>query len=132
MITSSKKNPELAQTSNRILIGTEIKGNITSPGDFRIDGKLIGNIAIDGKLVIGEKGEVEGEISCSNVTIAGVLRGKAQVKELATLIQTAKFEGELYSGKLAVEAGAEFTGTCNMGAVLRNIKDDKKPKEQSA
>lgn len=125
MITSSKKNPEQAQTSNRILIGTEIKGDITSSGDFRIDGKHVGNITIAGKLVIGEKGEVTGDISCTSVSIAGIFRGKATVKELSTLAITAKFEGELNTGKLAIEPGAEFTGSCNMGAVVRNMKDDR-------
>jgi len=132
MMTLSKKNPEQSQTSNRILIGTEIKGDITSTGDFRVDGKVTGNIKIQGRLVVGEKGEIDGDVACSNITIAGTLRGKATITELTTLNLTAKFEGELYTGKLAIEPGAEFTGTCSMGAVVRSIKDERLAKEKSA
>lgn len=132
MITSSKKNPELAQTSNRILLGTIINGDILSPGDFRVDGKVTGNVKIEGKLVIGEKGEIEGDVSCTNLTVAGKMRGKATISELTTLNASAKFEGELFTSKLAVEPGAEFTGTCSMGAVVRSIKDERAAQEKSA
>jgi cytoskeletal protein CcmA (bactofilin family) len=132
MITSAKKNPDQAQASNRILIGTEIIGDITSNGDLRIDGKVKGIIKLQGKLVIGENGEVSGEVICANVTVAGILKGKVQVSELFSLLQTAKVEAEVLTGKLAVEPGAEFTGTCNMGAVVRKMKDEPQPAQKSA
>lgn len=132
MITSAKKNPDQAQASNRILIGTEINGDITSNGDLRIDGKVKGIIKLQGKLVIGENGEVSGEVNCANVTVAGTLKGKVQVTELFSLLQTAKVEAEVLTGKLAVEPGAEFTGTCNMGAVVRKMKDEPQATQKSA
>lgn len=132
MITSAKKNPDQAQASNRILIGTEIIGDITSNGDLRIDGKVKGNIKLQGKLVIGENGEVVGEVNCSNVTVSGILKGKIQVTELLSLLQTSKVEGDVVTGKLAVEPGAEFIGSCNMGAVVRKMKDDAQSAQKSA
>jgi cytoskeletal protein CcmA (bactofilin family) len=132
MIISTKKNPEQAQASNRILIGTEINGNFTSNGDLRIDGKLVGVIKLEGKLVIGENGVVDGEIFCKNATVAGKLKGKTEVAELTTLLASATVEGELYTGKLSVEPGAEFNGTCSMGAVVRKMSDKKEEKTKSA
>ena len=132
MITSTKKNPEQAQASNRILIGTEITGDITSNGDLRIDGKLNGSVTMEGKLVIGEKGEVDGDINCTNATVAGTLKGRINVKELMTMLKSAHVEGDLITGKLAIEPGAEFTGTCSMGAVVRKMKDEREPAEKSA
>lgn len=132
MITSAKKNPDQAQASNRILIGTEIIGDITSNGDLRIDGKVKGTIKLQGKLVIGENGEVSGEVICANVTVAGILHGKIQVAELLNLQATAKVEGEVITGKLAVEPGAEFTGSCSMGAVVRKMKDEPQSTQKSA
>jgi cytoskeletal protein CcmA (bactofilin family) len=132
MITSTKKNPEQAQASNRILLGTEITGDITSNGDLRIDGKLNGSVNMEGKLVIGEKGEVDGDINCTNATVAGTLKGRINVKELMTMLKSAHVEGDLITGKLSVEPGAEFTGTCSMGAVVRKMKDEREPAEKSA
>lgn len=132
MITSTKKNPNQAQASNRILLGTEITGDIKSNGDLRIDGKLNGSVTMEGKLVIGEKGEVDGDINCTNATVSGTLKGRINVKELMTMLKTARVEGDLITGKLSVEPGAEFTGTCSMGAVVRKMKDEREPAEKSA
>ncbi|GGH69485.1 MAG: polymer-forming cytoskeletal protein [Bacteroidetes bacterium] len=124
MITSAKKNPEQAQASNRILLGTEIEGDLKSNGDFRIDGVVKGNINIAGKLVIGEKGKVEGEVVCANANISGLLKGKVHVKELLHLEKTAVVKGDVITAKLAVEPGAELSGTCSMGSVVREMKKD--------
>lgn len=132
MITSAKKNPEQAQASNRILIGTEIIGDIISNGDMRIDGKVNGSIKLQGKLVVGEKGEVDGDVQCANATIAGTIKGRVNVSELMSMLATARVEGDVLTGKLSVEPGAEFTGTCSMGAVVRKMKEDRKPAEKSA
>lgn len=124
MITSAKKNPEQAQASNRILIGTEIEGDLRSNGDIRIDGILKGNVNVAGKLVIGEKGKVEGDVVCANATVEGLLKGTASVKELLTLKQTAVVKGDVTTAKLSVEPGAELSGTCNMGSVVREMKKE--------
>ena len=34
---------------------------------------------------------------------------------------TARINGDIVTGKLAIEPGALFTGTCNMGARVKNI-----------
>ena len=134
MITSARKNPDQAQASNRILIGTEIVGDIKTNGDLRIDGFVKGTIQTAGKLVIGEKGTVEGEVKCKNSTISGTIKGTMLVEELLTLHSTAKVKGDIQTGKLSVEPGAEFTGKCSMGAVVRELTEDeaRKTKEQSA
>lgn len=133
MITKITKSQTQAQASNRILIGTEIKGDIKSNGDLRVDGKVQGTITLQGKLVVGKKGTVEGEINCTNVTVAGLLKGKINVSELTALAASARIEGDLVTTKLSVEPGAEFNGTCSMGAVVRNIKnEDKSAKAKSA
>jgi cytoskeletal protein CcmA (bactofilin family) len=126
MITSAKKNPDQAQASNRILLGTEIIGDIKSNGDFRIDGHVKGTITIEGKLVIGEKGSVDGQVICENATVSGDFKGKMQVKELLALLASSKFQGEMVTSKLSVEPGAEFTGSCSMGAVVRDLASDSK------
>jgi cytoskeletal protein CcmA (bactofilin family) len=128
MITSAKKNPDQAQASNRILLGTEIIGDIKSNGDFRIDGHVKGTITIEGKLVVGEKGSVDGQVICENATISGEFKGKMQVKELLSLLASSKFQGEMVTSKLSVEPGAEFTGSCSMGAVVRDLSSDKADK----
>lgn len=104
------------QSINIINEGTLIKGDINAGGDIRIDGELNGNINAKGRLVIGPKGKVEGQIHCATVEISGYIKGKVNVTDLLTMKSSAKINGEIHAGKLSVEPGALFTGTCTMGS----------------
>ena len=48
---------------NALAAGTTIKGNIITETDFRLDGKVEGDISCNGKIVIGPKGSVTGNRS---------------------------------------------------------------------
>ena len=99
---------------NTIVEGTVIKGEITANGDFRIDGKLIGSINSRGKIVVGTSGSIEGEITCKNADFSGYIKAKVFVEQLLSLKASSKLHGDVVTGKLAIEPGATFTGTCNM------------------
>lgn len=99
---------------NTITAGTVIKGSITSPGDFRMDGLLEGDITINGKLVVGEKGKILGNIICQNANVIGTIVGNLQVKELLSLYASASVKGDIVVNKLSIEPGAKFDGTCKM------------------
>uniref|UniRef100_UPI0032169A59 bactofilin family protein n=1 Tax=uncultured Draconibacterium sp. TaxID=1573823 RepID=UPI0032169A59 len=96
--------------------GTSIKGNINANSDTRIDGELVGNITSKGKLVVGPKGKIEGEVKCTNVEVAGFIKGKVTVTDLLIMKASSTIEGDIVAGKLSVEPGATFTGTCAMGS----------------
>jgi cytoskeletal protein CcmA (bactofilin family) len=106
---------------NLIAAGTVIKGNIESEGNIRIDGTVVGTVKCKGKLVIGNTGKIEGEIFCQNAVVSGDAKAKLTVTELLSLLSTAKLTGEIVAGKLSIEPGAIFTGTCSMGAVIKEI-----------
>ena len=104
------------QAINIISEGTKIKGDISANGDIRIDGTLVGNIIVKGRLVIGPKGKVEGEVNCNNIEVAGYIKGKITVPELLNMKSSAQVIGDIIAGKLSVEPGSLFTGTCTMGS----------------
>lgn len=110
-----------ASAINLIGLGTQIVGDITSAGDVRIDGTLNGNIKLNGRLVIGPNGKIEGNVICQNADISGEIKGTVQVAEMLALKATAKILGDIVTGKLSIEPGAVFTGSCNMGAIVKNI-----------
>lgn len=102
--------------------GTEIKGDLTTNGDIRIDGALKGTVRCNGKLVIGTSGKVEGDIFCQNADISGEAKAHVTVYELLTLKASAIVNGDINTQKLAIEPGAVFTGACNMGKITVNEK----------
>lgn len=122
----------ITQSINIINEGTLIKGDIVANGDIRIDGELIGNIDAKGRLVIGPNGKVDGKINCNNVEVSGYVKGKVKVLEMLTMKSSAKIHGDVIAGKLSVEPGSMFTGTCSMGETKISAEQNERPvpKEQ--
>lgn len=102
------------QSINIISEGTKIKGDINANGDIRIDGELMGNILAKGKLVVGPKGRIEGQINCNNIEISGYIKGKVTASELLIMKSTSQITGDIVAGKLSVEPGSLFSGSCIM------------------
>ena len=127
-----KKPFDTSSVINMIGAGTVINGDIQSKSDIRIDGTLKGSVKTDGKLVVGEAGTVEGDVSCANADISGSLSAKITVSQLLSLKASAKLDGDIITNKLSIEPGASFSGSCSMGAVIKDIKhvekQDKKEK----
>jgi len=117
--------------------GTIVKGEISVNGDFRIDGTLVGTIHCKGKVVVGPTGLIDGEIQCQNADFSGEVKATVKVAELLSLKETARFSGDITTGKLAIEPGAKFSGTCameNPGSGSGNptlAKNDNRPQEKS-
>lgn len=135
MFSDNKKGkyPDPSTQQNRISEGTKIVGDITSKGGFRIDGAVEGTISTPNKVVIGKNGSVQGTLICKDADIEGVVNGKVQIDNLLSIKSTAKIEGEVTVGKLAVEPGATFNASCDMkGAVKTLSKNAKKQGEKSA
>jgi cytoskeletal protein CcmA (bactofilin family) len=69
-----------AGTSTSLIgAGTSMKGDITSNGDLRIDGTLVGNIHCSAKVVIGANGVVQGDINGQQADIMGKVTGTIKV-----------------------------------------------------
>ena len=117
------KNTKMTETINTIGAGTIITGDIQSKGDIRVDGTLKGSINTSGKVVVGKEGVVEGDVICNSADISGVTKAKITTSQLLSLKATAKLHGDIITNKLSIEPGAAFTGSCSMGAVIKDIKD---------
>lgn len=107
---------------NTFTEGTTIKGDISANGDVRMDGILEGNITLTGKLVLGEKGIIIGNVICQNANIIGQVTGNVSVKEFLSLYASARIKGDILSNKLSIEPGAYFSGACRMVDELKDIQ----------
>ena len=99
-----------------------LEGNIETYGNIRIEGKVIGNVKSKSKVALGNASHVAGNIVAQNADIEGEVKGKLEVSELLVLKATAVINGDIITGKLVVEPGAVFNGTCKMGAASKDIK----------
>ena len=100
---------------NTLAAGTTVKGNIITETDFRLDGRIEGDVNCSGKIVIGPKGSVTGNIISANAEILGVVDGSVRVSEKLILKSTAIIKGDLFTQVLEIEPNARFNGACTMG-----------------
>ncbi|MDH3697081.1 MAG: polymer-forming cytoskeletal protein [Flavobacteriaceae bacterium] len=126
---SDNKKPramnEIGGQPNRIERNTKIKGDIVSEADFRIDGKLDGNVKTSGKVVIGKGGYIHGKVECVNADIEGSFNGELIVTDLLALKASALIEGTVSVAKLSVEPGATFNASCSMKGKAGSQVDQK-------
>jgi len=123
MFNKSKESSSMANNSgasvstgiNSLGTATKIIGDLTADNDIRLDGVLQGNIVCGGKLILGPKGKITGEVQCQNAVIEGHIDGVLKVKDHLHLKETAKVKGEIYTGKMQFQTGARFDGKCEMG-----------------
>ena len=108
------ENPSTGTSTSLIGAGTSMKGDITSNGDLRIDGSLVGNINCTAKVVIGANGVVEGDIHGQQADIMGKVTGTIKVKDLLQLKGGSLVNGNLQAAKLQIEPTANFNGECHM------------------
>tara|TARA_Y100001968_G_C19393270_1_gene736815 strand:+ start:791 stop:1204 length:414 start_codon:yes stop_codon:yes gene_type:complete len=119
---------------NMVGTGTVINGDIVSKSDIRIDGILKGSVRTKGKLVVGSSGVVDGDVECENADVSGEINAKITVSQLLSLKSTSKLNGDIVTNKLSIEPGASFSGSCSMGAVIKDIKhvEKQEKKEKTA
>ncbi|MDP6346699.1 MAG: polymer-forming cytoskeletal protein [Alphaproteobacteria bacterium] len=94
------------------LISTDlsITGNLQTPGEVQLDGTVDGDVGC-GKLMIGEKAMVSGEITADEVVVRGRVTGRIKARTVQ-LTKSAKVIGDIWHDTLAIEAGAYLEGHC--------------------
>lgn len=117
-----KAADEITNSSNVIGKGTVLEGNIETSGNIRIEGKIIGNLKSKAKVALGNSSLVDGNVTAQNADIEGTVKGKVEIGDMLVLKSTATVHGDISTGKLVVEPGAVFNGTCKMGAAVKDIK----------
>ena len=109
--------------------GVRIEGKVTSAGNIRVDGEIQGDISSKSNVVVGESGQVNGQINADSITIGGRVSGSLRAKDKLTLEAKANLKGDLFTKILVVEAGAKFDGKSKMGDAkdLEEIKEITQP-----
>ena len=125
MFNNKSKQQEIqkSRTMERNIIAknTTFVGEITSDGDFRIDGVLEGTLKTSGRVIVGAEGLVKGTVESANADIEGRFSGQLSASATLTIKATANISGDVTVGKLSVEPGATFNATCAMKGALKEL-----------
>lgn len=106
-------NPE-GDLNGFVDAGSRFRGELEFETTFRVDGKVEGTIVSQGVLVIGEGGEVDGEIRVGQVFVSGTVRGSVKASRKVQVCASGKAYADLETPSLVIEDGAIFEGRCAM------------------
>ena len=92
-----------------------LEGEFNGHGNIVIEGKLNGNLATDGHVLIGEKAEINANIKAGSAFISGNVIGNISLTESIDIAKTAKIQGDIKAESIAVEAGCKINGKISVG-----------------
>ncbi len=111
-----------AEQHNLIGRATVLQGTLRSTGNVNIAGTVEGSVEAEGRTVLMPGGVVEGEVVSASAEIGGTVKGHVTIRERLVLKSTAVVEGDIRTATLIVEDGAQFNGSCVMGAPTREAR----------
>lgn len=91
----------------------QFEGSISGGGDLQIDGAIKGDVRV-GRLIVGETGAVEGNVSADYVEVRGRIVGGISGKQVK-LIATAYVDGDITAEQMSIDIGAYFQGRVLQG-----------------
>jgi cytoskeletal protein CcmA (bactofilin family) len=116
-----KKGTDTAPASPEIGLlgaGTRFEGRIRFRGTLRLDGSVRGDIRSEqgsgSVLVINRNAAVVGSVVSDSVLISGRLEGDVVAQQSVEIFRDGRLTGDIYTGAIMIESGAEFQGGCHM------------------
>jgi len=99
--------------SSIISEGCVVEGSLQAPAFARIDGQINGNVTIEQGLILGEKGNIQGNVHTKQMVVYGNIDGDI-VTDVLEIRSTGKITGKITTGRIQVDAGAVYNGSLSM------------------
>ena len=94
--------------------GVKITGEMEFQNTLRIDGNFHGKIRSQDQLVVGEHGNVDGEIEVGVLSVHGIVRGKVKTRERLEIQKGGRVYADVTTPSLLVIDGGMLQGNCEM------------------
>ena len=95
--------------------GATCDGAFSARDTTRIDGTINGPVHIEGSLIVGQSGKINGDVTAQNVFLAGEITsnvdcnsGKLEVSD------SGKLTGDVTTKSIVIDENAIFQGRCTM------------------
>jgi len=89
---------------------TNFTGDIDTGGFTRIDGSIRGNVRAKGRVVIGERARMKGNVSGTNITVGGVVYGNIIADGHLVVLSTAIVIGDIITRRIQADDGCFING----------------------
>jgi len=100
-----------------------IKGEILGEGDLDLAGRFEGVINVNGRVVVGERAEVDADITASTIVVGGKVRGNLNAAGRVEILPQGVLTGNLKSGSFTAADGALVKGEITVERSTRGRAD---------
>jgi cytoskeletal protein CcmA (bactofilin family) len=87
-----------------------LTGDIETSGFTRIDGSIRGDVKAKGRVVIGERARIKGNVTGTNITIGGVVYGNILADGHLVILSTALVIGDVITRRIQADDGCFING----------------------
>ena len=89
---------------------TNLAGDIEAGGFTRIDGSIRGDVRARGRVVIGERARLKGNLTGTNITVGGVVYGNVIADGHLVILSTAVVIGDIITRRIQADDGCFING----------------------
>ena len=111
---TQKKEVSPASDVSILSAGAKVEGKFFSDGNVRVDGKILGEVNVNGNLTLGETCDIKGDVKAMNITVSGNIEGTVTASDKIVLDVKSSLKGDLFAKVLIIEEGATFDGRSTM------------------
>ena len=111
---------EPAAAATRIGAGLVVEGKVTGRGVVEVAGRVVGGVAVDGRLTVLPGGIVEGDAGGREVQVEGRVHGRVVASERAAVGTAGSVEGDVEAPRVVIAEGAFLRGSVKMGGPGRD------------
>jgi cytoskeletal protein CcmA (bactofilin family) len=90
---------------------TSLTGDIETGGFTRIDGSIRGDVMAKGRVVIGERARIKGNVTGTNITVGGVVYGNIISNGHLVILSTAIVIGDIITRRIQADDGCFINGS---------------------
>src|ERR1700690_2016682 len=103
-----------------------VKGEIYSDEDLQIDGKVEGNISLEGhRLTVGRTAKLNSEITAREVIVYGNASGNLRARDRVEIKKDGQVIGDITTTRISIEEGAYFKGHIEIERAQPSIQASK-------
>ncbi len=122
-IDPSPYNVDDEEPETVIAEGVSISGKLSFKKLIRIDGSFEGELASEGKIIIGPTGCVKANIDLEEAFISGKVIGNISVKKRLVLRGRAEIRGDIIAPLISVDEGVSLLGMLTIAQPAEPIVD---------
>lgn len=94
--------------------GMAVEGDCATDGTLRVEGRIEGSVRAEKAVVVGEDGEVVGDVHTQDAVVAGSVTGTIVARSRLELQATARVEGDIRCRRVKLEEGGFVEGRVRM------------------